>query len=341
MSKWKWTDARNLCVDGRGWTETDGFFSRLPARAKPIVREVIWDLSLDTAGISVEFSSDAVEIRARWSMGDAELSAIHTPIHAHSGLDLYARTTRGQWRWAGQSNEIAQVGESALNPLGLFDGRNHEFRLYLPLFNSVSSLQIGVPEEASIAATLPRSERPIAYYGTSIVHGAGASRPGMSQVAILGRRLDYPVLNLGFSGNAIMESEVGELLAELDPVIYLLDPLPNMDASLIEKNAVDFVRTLRRSRPDTPIVLIEDRTLAAAWITPTGRERNVSNRRAFKLAYAKLLSESGGPLHYIEGDSLFGSDGDGSNDGSHANDLGASRVADCLEPILRELLQPE
>ena len=341
MSKWKWTDARNLCVEGRGWTDTEGFFSRLPSRAKSKVRDVIWDLSLNTTGITVGFSSNAAEMRAMWSMGEAELSATHTPILAHSGLDLYAKTTRGQWRWAGQSNEIAQVADSALNPLGSFDGQKHQFRLYLPLYNSVSSLQIGVPEEASIAAIPHRIERPIAYYGTSIVHGAGASRPGMSQVAILGRRLDYPVVNLGFSGNAIMESEIGELLAELDPAIYLLDPLPTMDASLIEKNAVDFVRTLRRSRPDTPIVLIEDRTLAAAWITPTGRERNVSNRRAFKLAYAKLLGEFDGPLHYIEGDSLFGADGDGSNDGSHANDLGASRLVDCLEPLLRELLQTE
>ena len=84
--------------------------------------------------------------------------------------------------------------------------------------------------------------------------------------------------------------------------------------------------------------MIEDRSYPAAWITPSGRERNDSSRRAFKQVYAKLILESDGPLHYLEGDALFGADGDGSNDGSHANDLGASRLVDCLEPLLRGLL---
>ncbi len=44
--------------------------------------------------------------------------------------------------------------------------------------------------------------------------GGCASRPGTCHPALLGRMLDYPVINLGFSGNGKMEGEVAELLAE-------------------------------------------------------------------------------------------------------------------------------
>ena len=55
-----------------------------------------------------------------------------------------------------------------------------------------------------------------------------ALRPGMPHPAILGRRLGHPIINLGFSGNGRMEPEVGQFLCELDPLIYVIDCLPNM-----------------------------------------------------------------------------------------------------------------
>ena len=286
----------------------------------------------------MRFSSNARTIRARWSLRDSTLSANHTPIYAHSGLDLYAKTPEGCWRWVGCATDVSTHAQSTLNPFGDFDGELHEFRLYLPLYNAVKSLEIGVPVQATIETVAPRSERPIAYYGTSIVHGAGASRAGMTHVAILGRRLDYPILNLGFSGNALMEPEIAGLLAELDVAAYVLDSLPNMPAERIEGYARNFVRTIRRAHPVTPIVLVEDRSYPAGWVTPGSRQQNIDRRRALKLAFADLLAEFSGPLHYVEGDGLLGTDGDGSNDGSHASDLGASRMADALEPVLKRIL---
>ena len=89
--------------------------------------------------------------------------------------------------------------------------RLREYGLYLPLYNGVESLKIGV----SMLRRLPGSRRdakPVVFYGTSITHGGCASRPGMVHTAILGRRLDRPVVNLGFSGNGRMDAAVGEYL---------------------------------------------------------------------------------------------------------------------------------
>jgi hypothetical protein len=339
MSEWTWIKAEDLCIEGKGWQHTARTFHRLPARAKGVVREVIWDLSTKPTGLTVRFATDASAIRARWILGLETLSANHTPIYAFSGIDLYAKTEAGEWHWAGLSREIAgRRAECGLTDWGVLDGAMHEFRAYLPLFNSVEDLEFGVPEGAAIEAPARRPERPVAYYGTSVVHGAGVSRPGMTHVAIIGRRLDYPILNLGFSGNAIMEPEIAELLAELDPAAYVLDPVPNMAAETVSDRAVDFVSTLRAARPATPIILVEDRSYPAAWVTPDLEEQNVARRRALKRAYAQLLSPEGGPIYYVDGNGLLGVDNDGTNDGSHTNDLGASRMADSLEPLLRRVL---
>ena len=40
----------------------------------------------------------------------------------------------------------------------------------------------------------------------------------MVHSAILQRKFNWPVINLGFSGNGKMEPEVASLLAELDPI---------------------------------------------------------------------------------------------------------------------------
>ena len=131
----------------------------------------------------------------------------HMPATGVSGLDLYARDDAAT---GGGSAPAAprQTNESRSLAAGLPAGRR-EYLLYLPLYNGVSSVEIGVPEGQTLARRAPpRPEghrRPIVFYGTSITQGGCASRPGMVHTAILGRRLDRPVINLGFSGNGTMD----------------------------------------------------------------------------------------------------------------------------------------
>jgi lysophospholipase L1-like esterase len=289
------------------------------------------------AGLNVRFETDAPEIRLRWHLEDEALGSPKMPPLGRSGFDLYAEDENGQLRWASASNGI--VGAKEEQPLiGELDGRTRRFTLYLPVMNPLLGLQIGVPETASFAAITPRTERYITYYGTSIAHGACVSRPGMAIPAILSRRLDEAVMNIAFSGNAIMEPEIADLLAELDPVLYVLDALPNMDKARIEENAEPFIRRLRGARPVTPIVLVEDRTYTNGWILTERRTRNDESRAAFRKIYEALVGEGMPGLTYVEGETLFGTDDEASMDGSHPSDLGTMRQAEVLEPILRDVL---
>jgi hypothetical protein len=211
-----------------------------------------------------------------------------------------------------------------------------EYRLYLPLYNGVSQVEIGLPEKATIArSNNPLLKRkPVVFYGTSIMQGACASRPGMAQSSIIGRRLERPIINLGFSGNGKMEIEMARLLAELDPAAYVLDCLPNCDATETAARTAPLVLELRKARPDTPIILVEDRTYADAPWTPSRLNRNLTSRKAYRAAYEQLLADGIKGLSYVEGGQLLRDDGEDTVDGSHPTDLGFVRYADILTPIL-------
>jgi hypothetical protein len=163
----------------------------------------------------------------------------------------------------------------------------------------------------------------------------------MVHTAILGRRLDYPVINLGFSGNGRMESEMGPLFAELDPAVYVLDCLPNMGAAEVTERVAPFVQTLRKHHPDTPILLVEDRSYANAFLLPGSHQRNADSRAALKKAFEELTSAGVKSLYYLPGEHLIGDDGEGTVDSSHPTDLGFMRQAEAFEAALKPILGRE
>jgi hypothetical protein len=332
-----WFDVAEIGVEGKGWAETLADYDRLPARARGVVRDVIWDLSRHPTGMCAHFATDAPEIRARWRLRNPALAMPRMPASGVSGIDLYA-DDHDRWRWAGAAREIAsQTPDEPLLTTAAPGFRR--YRLYLPVGNPVDKVEIGVPRGARFEGLPPRRERPIAYYGTSIAHGYAASRPGMTHVAMLGRRLGQPILNLGFSGQALMEPEIADLLAELDPLIYVLDSVPNMLADLIRERAMPFVRKLRAAHPSTPIVLVEARRYTNSWICQANHEQDVQRAAAFRVAYEQLCEADIDGLTYVPGDHLLGDDGEATMDYSHPSDLGFMRMADVLTPVLGEVIR--
>ena len=333
-----WHDVTQWGVEGRAWgdQERKRWFDRLPAKAEGKVTSAVWSLSRDSSGMMVRFRTDATSIHAKYLTFKPTLGMPHMPATGVSGLDLYARDDHGKWRWV-QVVKPSKPDVEAEIISGLAPGLR-EYAAYLPLYNGVENLSIGVPKGAKFEGLAPRAEKPIVFYGTSITHGASASRPGMVHTAILGRRFDRPVINLGFSGNGKMDAAVGELLCEVDAAAFVIDCLPNMNASLVTEKCVPLVKQLRAKWPATPIVLVEDRRFTNSWILPAKSKFHDDNHAALKAAHAQLTAEGVTGLHYIEGDALLGDDSEGATDASHPNDLGFMRQSDVMEPILRKAL---
>lgn len=338
----QWHDVRGLAIEGKGWTDTKAFYDRLPAKADGMVRAPVWGLSHHSAGICARFTTDSQQIYARWVLTDKNMAMSHMPATGVSGLDLYAKVDGG-WHWVGVGRPDQSPKNTARIGTNLLPGQR-EYLLYLPLYNGVASVEIGIERGRTLAKADPRPAthaRPIVFYGTSITQGGCASRPGMVHTAILGRRFDRPVINLGFSGNGRTEPEMATLLAELDPATYVIESMPNTPVTEIRQRVEVFVRTLRAAHARTPILLVEDRTCPDAYMRTDRIKGHRAKRAALKQAYDNLLSGGVTGLYYLEGDKLLTGDDESTVDGSHPTDLGFVRQADALEIALRPLLVAE
>jgi lysophospholipase L1-like esterase len=334
-----WRDASTLTVEGRGWEVADAPFQRLPNHAKATVPAHVWDLGRSSAGITIRFRTQADRIEARWDLTSASLAMPHMPATGVSGLDLYVRDGSSRtWHFVQNGRPTGQL----TNTVQFRVGSNtvaREYLLYLPLYNGVSRLDLGVDSTFRIEAVPPgdpsASRRPIVLYGTSIVQGGCASRPGLAWPAILGRQLDRPVINLGFSGAGHMEPAVVDVIAELDPALFVIDCLWNIGdqgSPEIEARVTHLATTLRRLRPTTPILFVGQSDIRNER-HPTGATQ--AQERAIRMLQSRNLAG----LHLVGGSLLLGFDREGTVDGVHPNDLGMMRHADALGPVVEGLLR--
>jgi hypothetical protein len=325
-----WYDCKLLRVEGKGWENTESFWDRLPGKAKGSVTESVWGLSHHSAGICVRFTTDASSIQVRWSLRNTELAMPHMPATGVSGVDLYFRDKTGKWRFLGNGRpkEAVNTAPFSLTPGG-------EYILYLPLYNGVKSVEIGIPVDKTLSTpelSARDGRKPILFYGTSITQGGCASRPGMAFTSIFGRELDIPVINLGFSGSGRMEPEMSDLLAELDPSVYVLDCLPNMTNDMVKERLEPFIRKLRITHPETPILLAEDPSFRN--ITPTEKGRIA------RAVYEKLTKEGMKNLSFLPNEGMLGDDFEGTVDGTHPTDLGMMRQAEVFSKALAPFVRP-
>jgi len=101
---------------------------------------------------------------------------------------------------------------------------------------------------------------------------------------------------------------------------------------------VPLVRRIRRDRPETPILLAEDRTYANTRFFPAKMQRHRSSRAALRAAWHDLIGEGVGNIHYLDGDGFLPDDGEATVDGSHPTDLGMVAYADAYEAAIRPIL---
>jgi len=323
-----WYDGQLLRLEGKGWEDTESHYDRLPAKAREMVRPPVWSLSHHTAGMCLYFTTNAESVKVRWTVRSENLDMPHMPATGVSGLDLYTRRDDGRWvfRHNGRPHALSSESTFAVTP-------GTECMVYLPLYNGVGSIEIGVPEGQTLSspvASVHKQAKPTVFYGTSITQGGCASRPGMAYTAIVQRQLDMPVINLGFSGNGKMEPEMAELLAELDPAVYVLDCLWNMSSAMVAERVGPFVRRLRQARPDIPILLAEDCSVRDTTPTEKGA--------ILRTIYQELKSDGITGLHFLSNRNMLGDDGDGTVDGVHPNDLGMMRQAAVFSKSLATIL---
>ncbi|MDO1449339.1 SGNH/GDSL hydrolase family protein [Rhodocytophaga aerolata] len=334
-------------IEGQAWpNQLEHPYDRLPASAQQTVRKEVWNLSRQSAGLLIRFRASTDQVIIKY-MVEGKHALPHMPATGVSGVDLYAVSSDGGYLWcAGKYTfgDTIQYSFTGLQPNDTYHPKGREYRLYLPLYNSVKWMQIGVPQGASFTPLPVRVDKPIVVYGTSIAQGACASRPGMAWPAIVGRKLDRPLINLGFSGNGRLEKEVVSLLAHIDAKLYILDCLPNLVASVgispqeIKQRIIESVKILRQKRPTTSILLVEHAGYTEGLINPERRKLYQEVNALMREAFAQLKMESVEQL-YLLPQSEINLSLDAMVDGTHPSDLGMQQYADAYEKRIRVILQ--
>ena len=355
----KYYDPRdlNLPVIGRGFADcvrpndtiSDGFYTRLPTDMQN-VREALWDLGQNSAGIAIRFRTNSRAIGAQWEPLNNFGMSHMTPTGV-KGLDLYALID-GQWQFAG----IAQPnGKKSRNMIvKKMDGQTREYLLYLPLYDGIKSLKIGVDSTATIEmpqvndllpvnpATAAKEDLPIVFYGTSITQGGCATRPGMAFPAIIERKLHKETINLGFSGNGRMDKIMADKIASIPASAYVIDCIENCTYQIVKDSTEYFIRTIAEANPDTPIFMVSAYYLPAMYLDTQWKADAMKENELWREFCEKLRKEGYKNIKYIDvfthgnmKKNPLGPDFEGCVDGIHFTDMGFARMAEFLLKYLK------
>lgn len=333
-NKLKYYGKESFLLEGTVFNDSvkENFYDRFPLSYKDKVRGPVWSLSRNSAGLSVRFLTNSSSIGVKWELiSDSKMN--HMAETGIKGIDLYYRTGRG-WEYVntarpqGKSNEYLLI--SGLSP------EMREYRMYLPLYDGVKKLEVGIDSMGSIKKASPGTGKPIVFYGTSITQGGCASRPGMAHTNIISRKLDIDCINFGFSGNGKMEEPVSVLMSGIDALFYVIDGTNNMQPGDIHKSAIPLVETIRKKQPSIPIVFVEGLNDEKERLSDKPGYMTERNN-ALKEEYKKMKEKGFKNVFYIEIDDAKGTDHEATVDGVHLTDLGFYRYADFLINKFRKL----
>lgn len=334
----KYHDASSLPVYGRATDATESRYTRLPDSLEHISRKPVWDLSRNSAGLAIRFSSNSSTIGAKWTnLFNNRMN--HMTDTGIKGLDLYTLKD-GSWTFVNCARPSFNK-ESQAVIIANMDPEEREYMLYLPLYDGIASLEIGTDSLAHVSppkADTPQRSKPVVFYGTSILQGACASRPGMAFTNIISRRLDRETINLGFSGNALLDFEVAEVMAGVDAGCYVLDCVPNASAEMILTKMEKFYRIMRDKHPDTPVIFIEDPMFPhSRFDRRIANEINKKNK-ALGVIFNELVEKGEQNIYFISSENIIGDDNEATIDAIHFTDLGMMRYTELVCPVIEQVL---
>jgi len=331
-------DASAFPLLGKATQNTATRYERLPDSLKNISRKPLWDLGKNSAGLAVRFSSNSTTIAAKWEvLFNCEMN--HMTPTGIKGLDLYCLQD-GKWVFVNSGRPSGKVNTATI--ISNMEPQQREYMLYLPLYDGVTSLAIGIDSLSEISQPridLPVRKKPLVFYGTSILQGGCASRPGMAHTNILSRWLNREAINLGFSGNGQLDLEIAKVIAAVDASMYILDFVPNATVAQIKERADQFYSIIRSRHPETPILFIEDPIFTHTRFDKKIAKEVKEKNETINAFFLSLKERGEKNIYLLPSKDMIGSDGEATVDGIHFTDLGFMRYAELLYPVIKKRMR--
>ncbi|SNZ02010.1 SGNH/GDSL hydrolase family protein [Flagellimonas pacifica] len=337
-------------IEGQAWPNgVAEYYSRLPERVANTLSKGVYNLGRQSAGLMIRFNTNSAKITVRYTVSrKGGFGMNHMPATGVSGVDLYTFDEHGKEIWC--------AAERKFSDTIIYDYKNlgatktfREYRLYLPLYNQITHLEVGVESKSDFDFLPVREKKPIVVYGTSITQGACASRPGMAWTAQLGRALDLPLINLGFSGSGRLELPMIDLIAEIDAKVYILDCMPNLtqvtwenlgieNEGAFKERVLKAVNRLRSKKGSIPILLVEHAGYSDEYVSGSQKDRFQKVNKLQYQVYVQLKRQGVENLHYMKKEEI-GLKMDDTVDGVHPTDLGMWHYAQAYVSKLQSLLK--
>jgi len=319
--------------------QTETRYERLPASIKEITRPPVWDLGKNTAGLAIRFCSNSTKIAVKWTLTLNRYMNHMTPTGI-KGLDLYY-LENGKWEFVDSARPSSNDRNNEAVISSNMEQKEREYMLYLPLYDGVTSLDIGINTGAYITqpkADLPVRTKPIVCYGTSILQGGCATRAGMAHTNILNRWFNREFINLGFSGNGQLDYEIAEIMTGHDASLFILDFMPNVNTEQVMEKMEKFYDIIRSKSPDTPVLFIENPMFTQSRYNRDTYEGIKKKNEALNIIFNKLKQRGEKNIKLIHFEGAIGTDGEATVDGIHFTDLGFLRYAEYLYPVIKEMI---
>lgn len=346
-----WHDpcGEKLSLFGVFFSHSEGRFVRMEKEKADTVSKKVGLLASYTAGGRVCFETDSDRVFVKATLPHGGINHNMTPDLMY-GFPIYD----GDIFLGCPAPDSIPIGEDeSATPKQLFiateerlltvddsrptrpEKKTHKITVYMPLYDGVCEMKIGVTAGSYVKPYNPyKREGRVVFYGSSITHGASASRPGNDYISLLSRWLSTDVLNLGFAGNAAGEPAMAEYMAALPASAYVMDY--DFNAPTVEHLArthYPFYKILREKNPDTPILMLTRPPFEYSAEAPARRE-------VVRSTYLRALEEGDTNVAFIDGETFFGKRDRHlcTQDTCHPSDLGFYRMAKRVYPVLKKLL---
>ncbi len=217
-------------------------------------------------------------------------------------------------------------------------GKMEDITIFLPRNEITEHIEIEVNDGAKVESPTPyRDIEPILYYGPSLTEAGNCMTGFNAYPSIISARLNTDFYNMGFAGCAFGEPEVAEYIKTVGMSLFVYEYQYNAPTvEHLEKTHKPFFDIIRQANPDLPILITtypkyrydgDDRARKAVIKKTYDTAAKNGDRHVYFLDTEKAMGEKDAMLCFM--------------DEVHPNDLGMLRMADVMEPVIKNILETE
>lgn len=334
----KYVDASSLNLCGHTLKSKTNPYARFDKSRYALPNKHIASMCDYSTGVYVMFSTDSKNLSAKWSWTKRGLGNNMTPI-LQRGLDLYIEKD-GEWIFAGVGRPSGNQDKTSSNfkiaknmPAGV-----KKCMLYLPAWCEVTELLLGVDEGAKIEAIESPFRYNILTHGSSVTHGASASRPGMTYTAKMSRMTGFNFINFGFSGECKLQPEFAKIIAETEADAYLFDAFSNPSAKEIRERLEPFIKTITEAHPDKAFIFLQTHMREDAMFNESWLKFNIERRETVRELMPQMAKKYKN-VYFLDADNITSDINEGTIDGAHPTDLGFDKFIETWLPKIKKILK--